>query len=243
MRFLVFTLYAPMGAFGEIAVGERRMSWARPGRSAILGLVAAAQGIERASEDAHQRLESGLYYAVRIDAPGRPLIDYHTTQTPKAHKDRKFATRREELKIDDLNTVLSVREWRADACFTVILWPRPDSTVDLDEIAGALRNPCFVLYVGRKSAPLGLPLNPEFIDADSFMSAFEARLPSDEEQKVLRRIRAPGAERRDIAFDDDAPEPPAHSRGETRRDAIASRARWQFADRLERIATDETNEA
>ena len=50
MRFLLFTLYAPMGSFGEIAVGERRMSWARPGRSAILGLVAAAQGVDRADE-------------------------------------------------------------------------------------------------------------------------------------------------------------------------------------------------
>ena len=97
MRFLLFTLYAPMGSFGEIAVGERRMSWARPGRSAILGLVAAAQGVERTDETAHQRLEAGLYYAVRTDAPGRPLLDYHTAQTPKARKGRTFATRQEEL--------------------------------------------------------------------------------------------------------------------------------------------------
>ena len=89
MRFLLFTLYAPMGSFGEIAVGERRMSWARPGRSAILGLVAAAQGVERTDETAHQRLEAGLYYAVRTDAPGRPLLDYHTAQTPKARKGQR----------------------------------------------------------------------------------------------------------------------------------------------------------
>ena len=174
MRFLVFTLYAPMGAFGEIAVGERRMSWARPARSAILGLVAAAQGIERADENSHRRLESGLYYAVRTDVPGRPLIDYHTAQTPRARKGRRFATRREELESDNLNTVLSTREWRADSCFTVVLWSRPDSSLDVEEMAGALRNPCFVLYVGRKSAPLGLPLNPEILEADTFMDAFEA---------------------------------------------------------------------
>ena len=56
MRFLVFTLYSPLGSFGEIAVGERRMSWARPGRSAVLGLVAAALGYERTEEAAHQEL-------------------------------------------------------------------------------------------------------------------------------------------------------------------------------------------
>ena len=242
MRFLVFTLYAPMGSFGEIAVGERRMSWARPGRSAILGLVAAAQGIERVDEDAHRRLESGLYYAVRTDAPGRPWIDYHTAQTPKARKGRRFATRREELDSDNLNTVLSTREWRTDACFTVVLWPRPESTLDVEEIAGALRNPRFVLYVGRKPAPLGLPLNPEIIEANSFMDAFDGRRPTDEEKRVLQHVRIPGATPRAIAFDEDAPAALAGSRLERRRDALASRARWQFADRLERVTAAEADE-
>ena len=242
MRFLLFTLYAPMGSFGEIAVGERRMSWARPGRSAILGLVAAAQGVERTDETAHQRLEAGLYYAVRTDAPGRPLLDYHTAQTPKARKGRTFATRREELKSDDLNTVLSAREWRADACFTVALWPRPGETVDLDTIAGDLRHPRFVLYVGRKSAPLGLPLNPATIEADTFMAAFAARQPNPEEQRLLQRVRIVGAERGAIAFDHDAPEAPANTRVERRRDTVASRTRWQFADRLERIVSADSGE-
>ena len=180
MRFLLFTLYAPMGSFGEIAVGERRMSWARPGRSAVLGLVAAASGIERTDEDTHRNLEAGLWYAVRTDAPGRPFIDYHTAQTPKARRGRTFATRREELESDDLNTVLSSREWRSDACFTVSLWPRVEDAVDLDEMAGALRRPRFALYLGRKSAPLGLPLDPAVIEADTFMDAFDRRQPNAE---------------------------------------------------------------
>ena len=237
MRFLLFTLYAPMGSFGEIAVGERRMSWARPGRSAVLGLVAAAQGIERADEEAHQRLETGLHYAVRTDATGRPLVDYHTAQTPKARRGRRFATRREELGSDGLHTVLSIREWRSDACFTVCLWPRAGHDVDLDGIAGALRHPRFVLYVGRKSAPPGLPLNPEIVEAETFLSALEARRPNDEERRVLLRIRSPDTERCVVAFDHDAPGAPAGTRVERRRDGVASRSRWQFTDRLERIAS------
>lgn len=236
MRFLLFTLYAPMGSFGDVAVGERRMSWARPGRSAVLGLIAAARGIERTDEDAHRNLEAGLYYAVRTDAPGRPFIDYHTAQTPKARRGRTFATRREELESGDLNTVLSSREWRSDACFTVCLWPRVDDRVDLDEMAGALRRPRFALYLGRKSAPLGLPLAPAVIEADTFMAAFDERQPNAEEKEILKRIRG-----RDtapvtmVAFDHDAPGAGADTRIERRRDAIASRARWQFADRLEGV--------
>ena len=243
MRFLLFTLYAPMGSFGEIAVGERRMSWARPGRSAVLGLVAASQGIERGDEEAHRQLDAGLYYAVRTDAPGRPLIDYHTAQTPKARKGRRFATRREELESDGLNTVLSVREWRADACFTIALWPRVGQAVDLDEIAHALRRPHFVLYVGRKSAPLGLPLNPEIVESDTFMTAFGARQPNEEERKVLERIRIAGAPGGAIAFDHDVPQASVETRVERRRDGVVSRRRWQFADRLERIVTSEGGEA
>lgn len=246
MHFLLFTLYAPLGSFGEIAVGERRMSWARPGRSAVLGLVAAARGIERADEEAHRRLEAGLHYAVRTDAPGRPFIDYHTAQTPKARRGREFATRREELQSDDPNTVLSFREWRADACFTIALWPRPAQAVDLEEIADALRKPRFVLYVGRKSAPLGLPLNPEVVEADTFMAAFAVREPNDEEREVLRRIRLPGESggaAGAIAFDHDVPGAPADARTERRRDGVASRRRWQFSDRLEGVVAGEGGEA
>lgn len=242
MHFLLFTLYAPMGSFGEIAVGERRMSWARPGRSAVLGLVAAAQGIERTDESAHRNLEAGLYYAVRTDAPGRPLIDYHTAQTPKARRGRTFATRRQELESDDLNTVLSSREWRSDTCFTVALWPRPGATADLNEIASALQRPRFALYVGRKSAPLGLPLNPEIIEADTFMDAFEARQPSDEERDIMRSIHIDGVARGGIAFDRDAPGAPAEVRIERRRDAVLSRVHWQFTDRLEAVVVPESGQ-
>ena len=239
MRFLLFTLYAPMGSFGEIAVGERRMGWARPGRSAVLGLVAAAQGIERTDDAAHRQLETSLHYAVRTDAPGRPFVDYQTAQTPKARKGRTFATRREELESDAINTVLSTREWRTDASFTVALWPRSDEAVALDDIAACLRCPRFTLYLGRKSGPLGLPLNPDIVEAETFMDAFDARQPNDEERAILQHTRIEGVACGEIAFDHDAPDAPAHSRVERRRDSVASRVRWQFAERLEGVARPE----
>ena len=239
MRFLLFTLYAPMASFGEIAVGERRMSWARPGRSGVLGLVAAAKGIERTNEAGHQQLDRALHFAVRTDALGRPLIDYHTIQMPRARKGRNFGTRREELRAEGLNTVLSTREWRTDACFTVVLWARCGHAVDLEEIASALRQPRFVLYLGRKSAPLGLPLRPEIVEAETFMAALAGRRANGEEQGVLQSVDTDGAGGGAVAFDDDAPGAPTEVRVERRRDAVASRARWQFADRLEGVVLPE----
>ena len=250
MRFLLFTLYAPMCSLGEIAVGARRMGWSRPGRSAVLGLVAAALGIKRSDDDGHRVLEEGLHYAVRTEAPGRPFIDYHTAQTPAARRGRSFETRREELEAERLNTVLSSREWRSDACFTAALWLRSGGAIDLNEIAAALRRPRFALFLGRKSAPLGLPLNPEIVEAAGLMDAFALRLPAGTagddgessgavEAWALERLRRGLPAGREIAFDADAPGAPAGGFLERRRDGVGSRTRWQFRDREERVVIDQ----
>lgn len=240
MQFLLFTLYAPMASLGEIAVGERRMGWARPGRSAVFGLVAAAHGWERTDQAAHENLEESLHYAVRTDAPGRPLMDYHTAQTPKAWRGVVHETRRQELSSADLHTVLSTREWRTDAFFTACLWPRENGTIDLFEIASALRQPHFVLYLGRKSAPLGLPLNPAVVQADTLTEAFGKRQANVEEDRVLEQVGASGKQ---LAFDVDPRLDVGNQefREERRRDAVVDRERWQFTDRMERVM--DVNEA
>ena len=253
MQFLLFTLYAPMCSLGEIAVGERRMGWPRPGRSAIFGLTAAALGIERGDDEAHRALEEGLHYAVRTDAPGRPFIDYHTAQTPAARRGRSLETRREELGAERINTVLSIREWRSDACFTVALWERSGGNADLDEIAAAMERPRFALYLGRKSAPLGLPLAPELVEATNFMDALAFRRPAvvaEDEREIpgaveawtLSMLGGDPATGREVAFDADAPGAPEGGRLERRRDGVASRARWQFRDRDERVVLDRGDE-
>ena len=236
MRFLTFTLYAPMCSCGEVAVGERRMSWARPGRSAVLGLVAAAKGILRSDSARHNELESGLYYAVCTDAPGRPFVDYHTTQSGQPIRRQVFRTRREELGASSkVHTVLSVREWRADALYRVALWLRPRSSVDLRDLLDALRSPAFVLYLGRKSAPLGLPLDPQIVEADDVLGALATRKTNPEESALLDRIGWSPRQMVQLACDGDAPGVPDGSRQERRRDSVASRERWQFADRIERV--------
>ena len=233
MRFLTFTMYAPMCSCGEIAVGERRMSWARPGRSAVLGLVAAAKGILRRDRAGHEELESGLYYAVRTDAPGKPFVDYHTAQSGTPGRGAVFRTRREELRASKLYTVLSFREWRADALFRVALWPRSRSSVNLGDLRDALRSPRFVPYLGRKSAPLGLPLDPQIVEAAGILAAFVARKTNPEESVLLERIGRERGAFVQLACDGDAPGVPEGSRQERRRDSVVSRERWQFADRIE----------
>jgi CRISPR system Cascade subunit CasD len=237
MRFLLFTYYAPMSAMGEIAPGERRMAFSRPARSAVLGLIAAALGLRR-DNPAHAQLERGLGYAVRTDSPGRPFTDYHTAQTPQQRRGRAFATRRDEIAADTLNTVLSVREWRTDALYTIALWERAGAAIGLDAIAAALTHPHFVLYGGRKAGPLGLPLAPRFVDGDGLLQAFAADpVPAEQRRiidRILRRARPSGSGGYvEIAFDLDGEVAAEAEYVETRRDAVAARARFQFGERRE----------
>jgi CRISPR system Cascade subunit CasD len=104
-RYLTFALVAPLAAFGSIAVGERRSGWDRPARSAVLGLVGACLGLDRADDAAQAALAEGYGLALLCYAPGRLLADYHTTQVPSAQRGKRFATRAEELASRNLNTV------------------------------------------------------------------------------------------------------------------------------------------
>ncbi len=237
MRFLLFTLCAPFSAHGEVAVGERRMGWDRPGRSAILGLVAAALGLDRDDEAAQRGLDDGLWFAVRTDAAGQPFTDYHTTQVPGTRRDRRFATRREELAGVGLNTILSIREWRSDALYTAALWERPEADrriADLERIKDALAQPVFILYLGRKAGALGWPTSPRIVEAPGLIEALHAD-PAYAD-RIMQEWLGP-LQRRDqgqsLAFDAEAtgfgaPQP---DRIVIRRDQPVSRSRWQFADR------------
>ena len=238
-RYLLFRLYGPMAAWGDIAVGEVRPSAAHPSKSAILGLLAAAMGIKRDQEEAHQAMAATYGFAVQLDAPGILLRDYHTTQVPPEQRKVAYYTRRDELRAPKLNTILSGREYRCDALYTIALWQWPGKKAffGLDELAEGLRNPRFTLYLGRKSCPLGLPIQTVIREAVDLPAAFE--LADFNDGDILDGLKRPdratlywevGVETGDLkalyTF--------------TRRDLPLSRRRWQFAERSEQQGTPPT---
>lgn len=239
-EILTFALVAPLGAMGSLAVGERRGSWDRPGRSAVLGLVAACLGLERREEARHAALSAGLGLAIRREGGVTPLLsDFHTAQTAPTRRNRVFFTRREELSTDDTQTILSRRDYRADIAFAIALWRRvAPCPWALDALRDALLAPCFVPYVGRKSCPLGLPMAPMVIEAATVRDAFEQRdrMAEPIERAALGGWGADGTIWADQPGQD---EPELGLDGgfvETRRDEPLSRARWQFGLRDEVVA-------
>ena len=237
MDYLLFTLYGPMAAFGRVAVGITRASWPAPSKSAVLGLVAASMGIPRTEEEEHLALQDALGFAVRTDAPGRTIEDYHTVQVPPRRKGNAFATRQEELAAASLNTIVSKREWLCDAFFTVGLWNTPEAprAYHIASMRDALKTPVFAPYLGRKAAAPALPFRPEIHREDCVEAAFAARHHPDIEQRIIERILPHGTFTPTIAVERDSEGDTAEARIEKRRDRIVSRARWQFADREEAI--------
>lgn len=246
MEFLVFQLQAPMSSWGDTAVGEYRGSYDYPSESALIGLLGAAIGIRREDEASHAALRQGYGFAVGVQSAGRLLRDYHTAQVPGrvALKGRPHATRRDELAVPkaDLNTILSTRDYRQDAASLIAVQPRGDAPYALEALADRLRQPCFVLYLGRKSCPPAAPLYPQVINADSALAAFNAyctrlnaqreahkdqrgRVPLEPTGKVIRLVWGDGVEA-GVAADLSAP----------RKDRLIRRQGWQFGDRTEHTA-------
>lgn len=239
MQCLMFRPYAPLASWGDIAVGEDRPSHEYPGRSAVLGLLAAALGIRRDEQARLDALSASVGLAVGVYSTGRLLRDYHTSQVPSAKdmKKRPHRTRADELALPraDLNTILSRRDYRQDALCVVLLWQRAtDAEFSLTAIRDALLTPVFVLYLGRKSCPLAAPLHPQLVEADSLHAAFTGTVfPPIEHLRDAGRLQR-------IAYDSDAALPlgdvEATCFSVTRRDEPRSRTRWQFSDRTEQVA-------
>ncbi len=234
MDVLVFTLAAPIGSYGSLAVGERRYGAERPGRSLVLGIVAAALGLDRADDAAHADLERRLGTAVRIDRAGELFDDYHTAQVPPARRGKRWPTRRAELAEPTLETILSIREYRTDVHVTPALWLREPGDPDLARIADALVRPHFRLCLGRRSCPLGRPPAPRVIPADSLVAAFDAYDRAAEEAAAPAHGVGLVADAEAIDFLGPRTTP---ERVVTRRDVVLSRSRWQFGTRQELVAT------
>lgn len=240
-EFLVFTLAAPFASFGAVAVGERRPTWDRPSKSQVLGLIAGALGIERGDETRQQALASTLSFAVRVDSAGHIVSDYHTTQVPPQRRNRRFATRADELAVDktELKTILSRREVRMGSLYTVLLAStvRSGAGMSLAEIEAKLVAPVFVPFAGRKANALMLPMTPRRVEAADMIGAFarydDGETTAQKELRAAHLLRPRSDERPRIYADEDLVPDGCHARHEQRRDVPESRAKWRFGLRTE----------
>jgi CRISPR system Cascade subunit CasD len=228
-KYLTFQVYGPFAAFGSIAVGEIRGISSSPGKSAILGLVAGALGVDRFDDRIHSDLAESYTMAVRMDAPGCILRDFHTIQSSKPGKGVVPNTRREELESGaPINTITSRRDYLNDAACMVCLKANDSPPYSLEDVAQALEHPIYMPYIGRKSCPLGLPLAPAIIEGQSFQDVLMQRPP---DRSFLKFIDSGKEISVRLFWEDEQRHLSVHA--VPRRDIPVNKKGWQFAERLE----------
>ncbi|MEW1761572.1 type I-E CRISPR-associated protein Cas5/CasD [Streptomyces cyaneofuscatus] len=133
MSVLTLLLAGPLQAWGASARFTRRTTEAAPTKSGVLGILAAAQGIQRGDDNRLAEL-AALGFGVRIDQPGTRIRDFQT-----AHH-----------RVTEKSMPLSERFYLADAVFTAAV--EGDHTL-LTTLHNALRNPVYPPFLGRRSCP------------------------------------------------------------------------------------------
>lgn len=149
---LALLLDGPLQSWGHASRFERRTTALHPTRSGVLGLIAAALGIDKhAPDEAAQlaRLAKLRFTTVKLDKRKNRLIqrleDYHTVT----------GIRRASGKVDEDATVQTYRHYLLDARFGVLL---DGPAALLEEIAAALRNPKWGVWLGRKCCVPATPV-------------------------------------------------------------------------------------
>jgi CRISPR system Cascade subunit CasD len=193
-----------MQSWGTRSRFDDRDTEAEPSKSGVLGLCAAALGLDRAEPVAHL---SALVFGVRVDRPGVLMHDYHTAQLYPG--ERKAVTS------------LTRRAYLSDAAFWAAL--SGDAAL-LGEVHAALRNPHWPLSLGRKAFAPGLPLwVPDGLRDAGLLEALQTA-PS------LRRPGDGTGPYRLILDRAEVPEPPSHAApGERRDDPSAPFAQRRYA--------------
>lgn len=141
MSTLLIRLSGPLQSWGESARFNLRPTQQTPTKSGVLGLVCAAMGIPRDDAEMLEKLNK-LTFGVRVDRPGKLLIDYHTVSNVV----------NVEGKIPQ-DTTPTDRYYLAGAVFLAGL-EGGDRTF-LEEIHHALLKPRWLLSLGRKSCMPG----------------------------------------------------------------------------------------
>ncbi|ODS53108.1 MAG: type I-E CRISPR-associated protein Cas5/CasD [Acidobacteria bacterium SCN 69-37] len=142
MSVLVVRLEGPLQAWSTQGRMGIRDTEREPTKSGVIGLIAAALGVQRDDDDRVSEL-STVRMGVRVDRAGTLLHDYHTAGGG-AFRGREYSV------YGTKGTVVSHRYYLQDASFVAAL--EGDTTL-LGRIADALYSPRYPLFLGRRSCP------------------------------------------------------------------------------------------
>lgn len=184
MRHLTLYLRAPLQSWGASSKFGDRGTIDAPTRSGLLGLIAAACGIDKNDEARDRKWlarAANLSMTILAFRRGDRMTDYHTVGA-RYDKNDPWQKRMIPVTADGKprGTDLTHRDYLSDSVFGAII-SGDDALVA--EMAAALANPIWGVWLGRKSC---IPTEPVF--AGVFESAETARIAlADRWRRSLER--------------------------------------------------------
>jgi CRISPR system Cascade subunit CasD len=181
VKALLLRLEGPLQAWSTQSKLGIRDTDREPSKSAVLGLVGAALGMERDDDEQLARLRA-LSMAVRVDRPGSLLRDYHTAGGGR------FRGRTDYFVFGEKNCVPSDRYYLQGACFTVALAGEASL---VEQVGAAVRSPRWPIFLGRRSCPPSTPPFLAIVDGDAHSAVAGAPLLAEGERwrQEPRRLR------------------------------------------------------
>lgn len=152
MNTLFVRLEGPMQSWGTRARWGERDTALEPTKSGVIGLLACALGWGRAHDTQIRTLSKALRLGVRVDRPGRLLVDYHTVIGGVRSAEGKIKI---NANTKAPETVVSRRAYLCDASFLAALQGAEEV---IERSSAALQAPVWPPFLGRRSCPPSVPL-------------------------------------------------------------------------------------
>ena len=147
-------LEGPLQAWGDNSKFVIRRTMDAPTKSGVVGLICCAMGLPRQKARDELPNLNELVMGVRIDRPGTRWWDYHTVGAKVGLLTAQGKLKR-TASTGEIETLVSRREYLCDASFLVAL--QGDADV-VRRVRGALANPRWPVFLGRKSCPPSAPI-------------------------------------------------------------------------------------
>lgn len=175
-EFLIVKLQGAMQSWGGHTFEDYRPSHIFPTRSAVVGLLGACLGIDRADIQSRADLDTSFELTVRADRRKvqtdqfgqikekilymQKMTDYHTVLDAR----KVDGTSRSDA-------IISHREYLCDAEFTLALGFRSNAVFSLEKVKAAIQKPYYTPVLGRRSCPIQRPLFENIVLAEDAQQA------------------------------------------------------------------------
>lgn len=175
---LYLRLEGPLQSWGERGRWSIRDTAPEPTKSGVIGLLGCALGFNADSQ--LRKLSEETRMGVRYDKAGVRLTDYHTIGGGSSQPMLLTAQGKPKKSGGQPHTELSFRDYLCDASFLVALQGKSDL---IDQLALALQNPTWVIFLGRKACPPSRPVFDGLGDYAELQSALRSHhWPPDVDQ-------------------------------------------------------------